>query len=234
MDVETEHGNQSHWIPLADLMTGLMMIFMLMTAAFMLRVEQTTTLVVNEFEQTKDDMMQALQKEFATDLKRWNAELLGDMTIRFNDPTVMFATGSSELKPQFRQILKEFLPRYIAVLTSAKFKPAIKEIRIEGHTSRHWSSNTDARTAYFLNMELSQARTRSTLEYLLRLPPVQKEQDWLVQHVTANGLSSSRPVNPNDESTLGQLANQRVEFRIVTNANDRLDQIAQDLKSERR
>ena len=54
--MDGEHSNQSHWIPLADLMTGLMMVFMLLTAAFMLRVEQTTTLVVKEYEETKREM----------------------------------------------------------------------------------------------------------------------------------------------------------------------------------
>jgi outer membrane protein OmpA-like peptidoglycan-associated protein len=230
--MEAEHSTQSHWIPLADLMTGLMMVFMLLTAAFMLRVEQTTTLVVQEYQETKDDMLQALQKEFATDLKQWNAELLGDMTIRFNDPTVLFATGSAELKPQFKHILKNFFPRYVALLTSPKFHDVIKEVRIEGHTSRFWTGQNDARTAYFLNMSLSQARTRSALEYLLSLPEVGSQERWLIQHVTANGLSSSRPISVAEKSAAEQLANQRVEFRIVTNASDRMDQIAREIKAE--
>ena len=230
--MEAEHSNSSHWIPLADLMTGLMMIFMLLTAAFMMRVEQTTTLVVKEYEETKSDLLQALQKEFAKDLKQWNADLLGDMTIRFNDPTVLFATGSAELRPQFKHVLKEFFPRYVALLTSNRFRDAIKEIRIEGHTSQFWATNTDARTAYFRNMDLSQARTRSTLEYLLSLQSIDVNQVWLIQHVTANGLSSSHPIAPNDLSLKSQRANQRVEFRIVTNASDRLDQIAMELKKK--
>lgn len=200
--MDIEQSNQSYWIPLADLMTGLMMVFMLLTAAFMLRVEQTTTLVVNEFEETKSDMLQALQKEFSRDLKQWNAELLGDMTIRFNDPTVLFATGSAELRPKFKQILRDFFPRYVTMLTSDKYRDAIKEIRIEGHTSRSWTNSTDTKTAYFLNMELSQARTRSALEFLLRLPAVERQQDWLVGHVTANGLSSSKPISPDDTQQL--------------------------------
>lgn len=229
--MDLEHSNQSHWIPLADLMTGLMMIFMLLTAAFMLRVEQTTTLVVKEFEETKNDMLQALQKEFATDLKQWNAELLGDMTIRFNDPTVLFDTGSAELKPKFKSILKEFFPRYVALLTSDKYKAAVKEIRIEGHTSVQWTKDTSPRSAYFLNMGLSQARTRSALEFVLNLPGVQNNEQWLIEHVTANGLSSSRPIS---ESVVpaALLANQRVEFRIVTNASDRMDEIAKELKGQ--
>lgn len=220
--MNSEQSNQSYWIPLADLMTGLMMVFMLLTAAFMLRVEQTTTLVVKEYEVTKRDMLLALQKEFEKDLKQWNAEILGDMTIRFNDPSVLFATGSSDLRPRFRQVLAEFFPRYIALLTSNKYKDAVKEIRIEGHTSSFWNGAEDEKTAYFRNMELSQARTRSTLEYLMSLPKVQDNEEWLVQHVTANGLSSSHPLLIKNS----QAANQRVEFRIVTNASEKMDFIA--------
>ncbi|SHN44825.1 OmpA family protein [Duganella sacchari] len=229
--MDIEQSNQSHWIPLADLMTGLMMIFMLLTAAFMLRVEQTTTLVVKEFEETKSDLLQALQKEFATDLKQWNAELLGDMTVRFNDPTVLFDTGSAELKPKFKTILKEFFPRYVALLTSDKYKAAVKEIRIEGHTSVQWTKDTSPKGAYFLNMGLSQARTRSALEFLLSLPAIQKNEHWLIEHVTANGLSSSRPISDSVKPA-ALLANQRVEFRIVTNASDRMDQIARELQAQ--
>ncbi|MGF6937107.1 outer membrane protein OmpA-like peptidoglycan-associated protein [Paraburkholderia sp. UCT70] len=230
--MEGENSNQSYWIPMADLMTGLMMVFMLLTAAFMLRVEKTTTLVVKEYESTKQDLQLALQKEFAKDLKQWNAEILGDMTIRFNDPTVLFATGSSELRPRFKEVLRQFFPRYIALLTSGQYQNAVKEIRIEGHTSAAWTGTTDEKTAYFRNMELSQARTRSTLEYLMSLSAVEPHEKWLVQHVTANGLSSSHPLTPDDASVAAQQANQRVEFRIVTNASEKMDLIAQKLQSK--
>jgi len=229
MSIETDHGGSSHWIPLADLMTGLMMVFMLLTAAFMLRVEQTTTLVVKEYEETKNDMLQALQKEFAKDLKQWNAELLGDMTIRFNDPTVLFATGSSELKPQFQTVLRNFFPRYVRLLASDKYRDAIKEVRIEGHTSSFWMAGTSPQSAYFQNMALSQARTRSALEFVMMLPAVAGDQAWLIQHVTANGLSSSKPLIA---AASDAVANQRVEFRIVTNASDRMDKIAADLAKQ--
>ncbi|SAK82136.1 OmpA family protein [Caballeronia hypogeia] len=230
--MDFEHSNQSYWIPMADLMTGLMMVFMLLTAAFMLRVEQTTTLVVKEYETTKRDMQLALQKEFAKDLKQWNAEILGDMTIRFNDPTVLFATGSSELRPKFKEVLGQFFPRYVRLLTSQQYKSAVKEIRIEGHTSAAWTGTSDEKVAYFRNMELSQARTRSTLEYLLSLSALRDNEKWLVQHVTANGLSSSRPLSADEQTSKAQLANQRVEFRIVTNASEKMDAIAEKLQKQ--
>ncbi|MCX4136777.1 OmpA family protein [Paraburkholderia sp. SEWSISQ10-3 4] len=107
-----------------------------------------------------------------------------------------------------------------------------KEIRIEGHTSAAWTGTTDEKTAYFKNMELSQARTRSALEYLLSLPAVRGDERWLVQHVTANGLSSSRPLAPDSQSAASQAANQRVEFRIVTNASEKMDLIADKLSKK--
>jgi len=226
MDV-SEHSGQSHWIPLSDLMTGLMMIFMLISALFMLRVEQTTTLVVREYEVTREDLLRALQDSFAKDLKQWDAEFLGDMTLRFNNPGVLFATGSASLRPEFQKVLSEFLPRYIKILTAEKFRRSIKEVRIEGHTSSFWG-NSSNQEAYFKNMELSQARTRSTLEYILKLPELAANADWLKAHVTANGLSSSRPIRKSDES-IDESASQRVEFRIVTNAEERMDAIAKGI-----
>jgi outer membrane protein OmpA-like peptidoglycan-associated protein len=233
MEYETSEG-QSYWIPMADLMTGLMMVFMLIAISYMLMVEQTTTLIVKEYENTRQDLKKALQKEFSEKLKEWDAELLGDMTLKFKNPEVLFDTGKSTLKPQFKIILDAFIPQYLKVLNSEKFKSSIKEVRIEGHTSPRWNKGaTGPEDAYFKNMKLSQERTRETLEYVLNNPAAHAHLDWLRQVITANGLSSSHPIhvggietNPIDES-----ASQRVEFRIVTNSEERLAKIAESLTS---
>jgi outer membrane protein OmpA-like peptidoglycan-associated protein len=223
-----EQNNQTHWIPLSDLMTGLMMVFMLIAASFMLRVEQTTTLVVKEYQETKSNLSRALQKEFAQNLKQWNAEMLGDMTIRFKDPNVLFDTGSSTIKPAFKEILKDFIPRYIKLVTAEKYKNSIKEIRIEGHTSKRWASNTDELTAYIKNMRLSQERSQSTLEYILSLSSLGKNQAWIRQNLTANGFSSSKPII-RENGIIDDERSQRVEFKIVTNADDRMQAIAEKM-----
>ena len=53
----------------------------------------------------------------------------------------------------------------------------------------------------------------------------QSDEEWLKEHITANGLSSSRPIIKNPKSTQEDEINQRVEFRIVTNAADRYEQM---------
>ena len=223
-----EQNNQTHWIPLSDLMTGLMMIFMLIAASFMLRVEQTTTLVVKEYQETKSNLSRALQKEFEQNLKQWNAEMLGDMTMRFKDPNVLFDTGSATLKPEFKEILKDFIPRYLKLVTSEKYKGSIKEIRIEGYTSKKWASNTDDLTAYIKNMRLSQDRAQSALEFILSLPSINQDQLWVRENLTANGFSSSKLIK-RDDGSIDDHRSQRVEFRIVTNADERMQSIAEQI-----
>jgi len=226
-----EHSGQSHWIPLSDLMTGLMMVFMLIAVALMLRaaeVARISSTIVTDYEQTKSDLMQALQDEFKEDMKRWNAEILGDMTIRFKEPEVLFDNGSSELKQRFKLILSDFLPRYVRILSSPKYRNSIKEVRIEGHTSIFWVTAKSPQEAYFRNMELSQDRTRSALKYFLELNDIQSESEWLRQHVTANGLSSSHPIIV--EGKRDDASSQRVEFRIVTNAEDRVAEMDKRIK----
>jgi outer membrane protein OmpA-like peptidoglycan-associated protein len=110
------------------------------------------------------------------------------------------------------------------IIRSEKFKNSIKEIRIEGHTSKFWKDTTPSE-AYFLNMGLSQERTRSTLKFIMQMPELRNDEEWFRRHITANGLSSSQPIIKNPSSIKEDELNQRVEFRIVTNASDRIDQL---------
>ncbi|OUW02721.1 MAG: hypothetical protein CBD16_03895 [Betaproteobacteria bacterium TMED156] len=221
-------SSNSHWIPLSDLMMGLMMVFLLLATMYMLRVEQTTTLVIKEYEITRSKLHRALHEEFAENFKEWDAELLGDMTIRFKNPDVLFSTGSDRLQFKFKEILSDFAPRYIRILNSDEFKDSIKEVRIEGHTSTFWVNASSPLDGYFKNMALSQARTRTTLMYILQIPYIFKYQKWLRSRLTANGLSSSRPIIGSNYE-IDERASQRVEFRIVTNADEKLNDIARSI-----
>lgn len=221
-------ASEAHWIPLSDLMTGLMVMFLLIAVCYMVRVEadadrvKTVAVAYNEI---RDALYEELRREFSPDLPRWHAKLIkADLTIRFSEPDILFAEGSSELKPAFKGILNDFFPRYVRILTSPKYRDAISEIRIEGHTSSDWTGAKSSADAYLHNMELSQARTRSTLLYVLALPQVVGEAGWLRRLVTANGLSSSRPIV--DASGKEDAArSRRVEFKIRTDAETRMEKI---------
>ena len=79
-------------------------------------------------------------------------------------------SGRSELSGRFKDILSDFFPRYLRILTRPTYRDSIEEVRIEGHTSRNWIIATSAENAYMLNMGLSQERTRSVLQFVLSCP----------------------------------------------------------------
>lgn len=228
-------AQDDHWIPLSDLMTGLMMIFLLVAVIFMVKVEAQQRQAEQQakrmrdvavlYDQMRDQLYRDLEVEFKGDLPKWKASLDKDLTIRFEEPEVLFDTGRSILKPQFTAILSDFFPRYVRILSGDKYRDSIEEIRIEGHTSSFWTGMTSD-DAYIRNMELSQARTRSALQHVLSLPQLSMQRRWLMGHLTANGLSSSR-LRTNLDGSENREASQRVEFRVRTNAESRIGDILQ-------
>ena len=241
LDRRNASSKEEHWIPLSDLMTGLMMLFMLVAIIFMLKVqadsrelERMMVQAEQQAQQMRDiavvyqdlrrQLYERLRDEFAGDLHKWGAELDRDLALRFEEPEVLFDVGQAAVKPRFKQILDDFFPRYVSILSSPEFRDSIEEIRIEGHTSSVWTRQTTADVAYIRNMELSQSRTRSTLEYVLGLPEVAPERNWLMSRLTANGLSSSR-LRLASDGTENSLASQRVEFRVRTNSDARMQAI---------
>jgi len=221
-------SQEAHWIPLSDLMTGLMVIFLLIAVMYMVKVESDSDRIKSvaiAYSEIRDALFEDLHTEFQNDLGRWKAEIIkSDLTIRFMEPEILFSPGSSELKPEFKAMLNDFFPRYVRILTSPKYRGSINEIRIEGHTSSDWTGSSNAEEAYFKNMELSPARTRSTLKLVLDLPAIDGDRPWLKKYLTANGLSSSRPVLTAGE-TEDPERSRRVEFRVRTDAETRIAKI---------
>lgn len=230
MRTDEEHIEQEeHWVSVSDLMAGLMMVFLLVAIVFMVDAEIERNKirdVVVLYDRLRTQLYQDLKDEFEPDLERWGAEVNPDLSIRFRREELIFGRGESDLKPAFEVILAEFFPRYLLIITSAKYRDDIAEVRIEGHTSSGWLGRTDDE-AYILNMGLSQERTRSTLAYVLNLDTVAGQKNWLKEHMTANGLSSSKPVldaGGNEDTERSR----RVEFRVRTDAESRIATILEN------
>jgi outer membrane protein OmpA-like peptidoglycan-associated protein len=179
---------------------------------------ENKTQIAEKYTAIKDDIYEELMNEFEDDLEKWKAVIdREELTIRFLEPTILFDTDQALIKDDFKVILKSFFPRYIDVLSKPEFKENIEEIRIEGHT--------DNEASYFHNMELSQARTRSVLKYVLNSTDFSSEHtEWIISNITANGLSFSKPLVANDTEE-NRTLNRRVEFRIRTNAEKQIDEI---------
>lgn len=219
----------SHWVSVSDLMSGLMMVFLFISIALMrhaLIERDKIKSVAVAYQNNQVAIYDALVNEFEKDLKRWNAEIDRDtLAFEFKSPDILFGLGSAHLKPEFRALLTDFFPRYFAILK--RFKDSINEVRIEGHTSSLWSSGVSNEEAYYRNMELSQARTRSVLLYIQGMKEVEADRDWVRSNVAAVGLSSSRPVlKAGGEEDMER--SRRVTFRVITNAETQIRRIIQD------
>ena len=168
-----------------DLMASLLFIFILLLMGALLQVQEKAEQdeeIVKRYDQIKTQLYIDLQQEFKDDLAVWRATIDSTLCIRFQEPSMLFDEGQSLLKPKFKNILDDFFPRYIAVLSRDEYRDNIEEIRIEGHTNSNGG--------YYSNMELSQDRTRAVLQYCFSLMSDDLEE-WLKGLVTANGLSSS-------------------------------------------
>jgi len=75
-------------------------------------------------------------------------------------------------------------------------------------------------------MGLSQSRAFNVLKFVLSNPDreVVRQKDWLKLHLTANGMSSSKLILGNNGKE-DEVASQRVEFKIRTNADKRIGDI---------
>lgn len=146
------------------------------------------------------------------------------LSFKFNEPDVLFSSNSSVLKPEFQIILNDFFPRYVRILRKEQFINNIEEIRIEGHTSSEWLYTATEDFAYIENMRLSQDRTRTTLDFVLSQLENSDTKSWAKSLITANGLSSSQLILNND-NTENKEASRRVEFRVRTDAERRIDDL---------
>lgn len=224
-----DEQEENHWLSVSDLMAGLMMVFLfisiaLMRNAFMERDKIKQIAVA--YQENQVSIYEALNQEFMKDLKKWDADIDEQtLTFTFKSPEVLFKTGEIELSSNYQALLKDFFPRYLEVLQP--FQDSINEIRIEGHTSSDWNHNSTDREAYFKNMQLSQGRTRSVLDYVYNLKSSLPYQGWIKSHIAAVGLSSSRLMYDSN-GTEDKVRSRRVSFRVITNSDIQIKRILEE------
>ena len=223
--------NADHWMSISDIMSGLMIVFMFIAVAFMMQVQneqrQKNEMIYN-YAVIKHKIYSALFEEFKDDLPKWNAELdEKTLTVRFKEPDILFSVGSDFLTPRFQEILNNFLPRYIAVISRDEFKNYVEEIRIEGHTDPYWAGAQSRQQEYLNNMALSQSRTRAVLSYAINMPALENNLEWMIRRITANGLSSSQPII--SDGQIDAKLSRRVDFRIRTKADEKMNQLAEEV-----
>ena len=211
---------------ISDMMAGLMMVFLFIAVLFMNEIQKEQKVIqgiVQGYQNVQDQLNKDLFEEFKYNLRKWDAEILSDNTIRFKSPDILFNTNSSKIKPFFKKVLNDFFPRYLSILTNKTYKDQIQEVRVEGHTSSIWK-NATREESYINNMFLSQSRARTVLEYAYNITPNKR---WLEEVFRANGMSFAKLIK--DKNGENIQASQRVEFRVLTKSEETIYEILDKL-----
>lgn len=231
---------ESFWIPYTDLITVLMIVFLFISIGYMAilqKQKKSQDKIFTEYRESKLSLYNELNEEFKDDFKKWDLELGKDLSIKFTNPDVLFASGQSILTPKFQNILSEFIPKYLNIILSEKYKNKIVEVRIEGHTDDVRRGITD--DDYIDNVALSQDRARAVLAFTRSLPyykslPYEREE-LLRFLLTANGLSYGRTLDKEKKFTyetkqsVDKLNSRRVEFKIVTSSERVVNEVVKVL-----
>lgn len=219
----------SQWISMSDLMTGLMLVFLLiaiLTISQIVKKEESKKELLVEYEATKEQIYKDLQDAFSDKQDEWGIEISPDLIIKFTNPDVLFDRLSDDITPKFESILAEFIPAYIAIVNKPEYLDKIKEVRVEGHTAA-WSD-------YLFTIRLSQSRANAVLEYTLSNEAytslAKEDQDKLRFWLTANGLGNGQAVDDEGEYVFVSKKpisadSRRVEFQIVTTTEKLLEEI---------
>ena len=209
-----------------DMMSGLMFIFILLLSALMMQIQnqrEKTKNQIEDYNRIRQEIYIDLKKEFGKDTLKWNAKIdSAKLSIRFQKQSALFDYNKIDLKQDFKDILDDFFPRYMRLITKDEYRDNIEEIRIEGHT----------------DMELSQGRTRTILNYCLEIMPdtiIYKDStlsEWAKSRITANGLSFSHLIIDKETGEENPELSRRVEFRSRTNAESKMEEILDSLRSK--
>lgn len=156
----------------------------------------------------RSELIEALRNEFEhSSLSIAVDEKTGAITM---DSNILFEYNKSALKAGGKEFLGEFMPRYLKILLSPKYKKYVSEIVIEGHT------DTDG--DYLSNLELSQQRAYSVADYCVSKNSdflTDREKEELKDVLSTVGKSFSEPIlKPNGSVDMD--ASRRVEilFRL--------------------
>ncbi len=149
-DDSEESYEATTWIALGDLMTGLMLIFLVLCLAALLQANQSRIIIIKSVKDALDKNGIAVQLDPRT----------GDISIT---ESLLFDLGSAELKPEGKVFLNNFIPVYAkAIMSNPAVANEVTRLAVEGHTSIAGSALS--------NMRLSLSRANAVTDYVYSMP----------------------------------------------------------------
>lgn len=150
-----DEAEKPFWISFADLMTALMVLFLVVMGVALLAVTKNVTEKEKREEQHRKDIELILDR-FQAAAKRYNGIKIDRdrQVIDFGD-RARFAFGKSNLTPEQEVVLRQFVPEILTLANGDLGKRVLKRVVVEGYTDRTGT--------YLSNLNLSLQRSERVL-----------------------------------------------------------------------
>ena len=211
LKLKKEDNNQDNifWITMTDLMTALVLVFIVMF--FYSYMSSYYEKIQGQLEQKK--AADALEKT----LEAQNIQASVDGTtgiVKISD-LELFELNSYELSPRGKKYLDKFAPAYFnSLFTNEYLDKNIQKIIIQGHTdSQTFKGKFSADEQYMKNMELSLKRAYSVANYMTGTQYNKSNGERLRKMIIVEGASFSSPVIENGKEDYAK--SRRVELKLV-------------------
>lgn len=215
-----EEGEKPFWISFADLMTALMVMFLLVMSVALLAVTNDISEADRAKAQREQEIDQLLAKiEKAAEKYPGISVDKSRAVIDFGD-RARFDTGSSTLSNEQAQYLSQFVAEMLVIAQHELGNKWLKRIVAEGYA--------DQRGDYLLNLNLSLQRSQRVLCALLSPPPNQTfvlspaEKERVRDYFLVGGYSFNSAKKSLEESRRIEL---RLEFFGLDEAHPALNEI---------
>jgi flagellar motor protein MotB len=203
----SDHLNSS----LTDLMTSLMVIFILLLLVF---ISHTASKDAALTDVLLAKLKQDLEPQgFSENSIRPDPHDRNAILVIVPGKLMNFETQKADLQTEGRTFLQTHIPSFAAVLCSDEFRSSIDSIVVEGHTDSQKFGRT-AEESQNNNLKLSQDRSMAVVkEALSDLNGREPERACFLEKLSATGRGEQDPEKTDDES-------RRVIFKIRIKAHE--------------
>jgi len=202
-----DEAEKPFWISFADLMSALMVLFLVVMSTALLSVTKTITEKESQEKQRVEDIERIVKKfEEATAMFPGIRVVgLGDRRVIDFGQRAQFAFNSSSLSDDQQRLLREFVPEILARANDELGKRILKRIVVEGFT--------DKTGKYLFNLNLSLQRSQRVLCAMFgkSLPgerPLTEDEQGQIRALFLVGGYSFNDAKDTDEQS------RRVEMRL--------------------
>jgi outer membrane protein OmpA-like peptidoglycan-associated protein len=208
-----EQSNSDHLSSsLTDLMTSLMVIFILLLLVFISHTASKDAALT-------DVLLAKLRKDlqpqgFTENTIRPDPRDRNAILVIVPGRLMNFQVRKADLSDDGRDFLKGYIPNLARILCSEEYRSSVESIVVEGHTdSTSWAGSSQEQSQD-KNLALSQQRSMAVVEESLAdLGGKEQDRSCFLEKLSATGRGEQEPEKTNDDS-------RRVIFRIRVKARD--------------